>query len=455
MLAFDRVSVLRALLPLPFCFACSRATASDATPRSSAVPTSAVTAPPSEAAPRCKPIAPDAWTLPAETSPVSLPDPPALLDPKGTLSPFFEQTLTLLRGTHKGPVRIAMYGDSNLTMDTVTAGLRRQLQAKFGDAGHGFIASARPWDWYHHQDIRQDISMPLWTHFTTSTKPTQDHHYGISHIAGESLSPGAQVTIETAKEGAPIGTKASHLTAYYLQRPDGGEFTLTVDGQEKQTVETRGDQVVSKSVTLDVEDAPHKMTLRVKKGHVRTLGFAFEREAPSFVVDAFGIGSMNYDQFNRVSAASRDAMLRERNYALVLFMIGTNVWATEKELTTQLTNVITWYRAALPNVPLMFFSPPDAAAPPNPSHSDKRLVKLGSMIRTIATENGAAFWDFREAMGGEMSMVRFVKAGLAEYDFVHMKESGGTVMGAQLGKALFAGTQAYLTAHPDAGCTAH
>jgi hypothetical protein len=410
--------------------------------------------PATSATPACPNVKDDAFLVPVEApAELALPEPPALDDPGGTLAPFYTRALALLRGTQSAPVRIAMYGDSNLTMDTVTGGLRRQLQGKFGDAGHGFIASARPWDWYHHQDIRQDISMALWTHFTTSTKPTRDHHYGISHVAGESLGPGAKVTIETAKAGAPIGTQASKFAVYYMQRPEGGEFTLSVDGVELQTVNTHGDENVAKSVQLNVADQPHKLTLSVKSGHVRTLGFTSERDVPSFVVDAFGIGSMNYDQFNRVSAASRDPMLKERNYALILFMLGTNVWATESELKTQLTNVISWYRNALPNVPLVFMSPPDAAAPPMPTHSDKRLPKLGALVRSIAVGNGAAFWDFRAAMGGEMSMVRFVRAGLAEYDFVHIKESGGAVMGAQLAKALLADTRAHLAAHPVAGCT--
>jgi hypothetical protein len=429
-------------------FGCSPTAANVPTPPDAAVPLS------TPATPSCVSVKPDAFVLPLEApEQITLPEAPALDDPQATLAPFYTQTLALLRGERKDAVRIAMVGDSNLTMDTVTSGLRRQLQGKFGDAGHGFIASARPWAWYHHQDIRQDISMSLWTHFTTSTKPTHDHHYGISHIAGESLSPGAKVTIETAKDDAPIGTHASKLGAYYMQRPEGGEFVLSVDGTEVQTVDTRGDETVAKSVQLEVADQPHKLILTVKKGHVRTLGFTFERNAASFVVDSFGIGSMNYEQFGRVSAASRDPMLKERNYALILFMIGTNVWATESELKTQLTNVISWYRAALPGVPLVFLSPPDAAAPPAPTHSDTRLPKLGILIHKIATENGAAFWDFRAAMGGEMSMVRFVRAGLAEYDFVHMKESGGAVMGAQLGRALFAGARAHLATQPTAGCT--
>jgi GDSL-like Lipase/Acylhydrolase family len=384
---------------------------------------------------------------------VKLPDTPAIVDPKATLAPFYARILTLLRPGNKlpgGPVRIGMYGDSNMTMDTVSGGLRRQLQAKFGDAGHGFIAAGRPWAWYRHMDIRHDVSTDLWTHFVTSTKPTSDHHYGISHIAAESLSPGASVSIETAKPEAPIGKSVSSIDVYYMQRPKSGTFIVAVDGKDPKEVDTTGDTVTAGVLHLDVPDAPHRVTARVNKGHVRLLGFAFERSVPgaaSFVVDSFGIGSMNYDQFNRVSAESRDPMLKRRDYSLITFLLGTNVWATEAELTTQITNVIKWYRAALPNVPLLFMSTPDAASPPSPTHSDKRLDKLNTMIREIATQNGAAFWDFREAMGGEMSIARFAKAHLAEYDYVHFKEAGGQVMGESFGQALFAGLREYEKMH--------
>ena len=30
---------------------------------------------------------------------------------------------------------------------------RRKMQARFGDAGHGFILIANPWEWYYHNDV--------------------------------------------------------------------------------------------------------------------------------------------------------------------------------------------------------------------------------------------------------------------------------------------------------------
>ena len=53
----------------------------------------------------------------------------------------------LARGKATEHVRIAVYGNSNMTMDYMTGAMRRLLQSKFGDGGHGYVAMARPLAW--------------------------------------------------------------------------------------------------------------------------------------------------------------------------------------------------------------------------------------------------------------------------------------------------------------------
>ena len=43
--------------------------------------------------------------------------------------------------------RILHYGDSTVASDYISGTARRRLQARFGDAGHGFILIANPWQW--------------------------------------------------------------------------------------------------------------------------------------------------------------------------------------------------------------------------------------------------------------------------------------------------------------------
>src|SRR5206468_11230976 len=109
---------------------------------------------------------------------------PPILDAKHTLVPFYERLAELARGRAKHHVKIGMYGDSNLTADAMSGRMRRQLQGRFGDGGHGYVALARPWEWYSHNDIHHDGHWKLWKQVATSTGKVPDGHYGFANIAG-------------------------------------------------------------------------------------------------------------------------------------------------------------------------------------------------------------------------------------------------------------------------------
>ena len=40
----------------------------------------------------------------------------------------------------------------------ISGTMRRQMQERFGDAGHGFILIANPWKWYFQNDVAQEAS---------------------------------------------------------------------------------------------------------------------------------------------------------------------------------------------------------------------------------------------------------------------------------------------------------
>jgi lysophospholipase L1-like esterase len=378
---------------------------------------------------------------------------PKVVDRQNAMAPFYEALGALVRGQAKRHVRIAVYGDSNMTMDYITGGLRRFLQARFGDGGHGFVAAARPWNWYRHMDVRHEVSESAWTHYATSTHPTMDHHYGMSNICAESLSLGAWSYVETAKDDAPIGTKVSSVDVYYMKRPKVGMFEIRVDGKVAKEVDTRDEETRAAFEHLDLDDGPHKVEVKVSKGFVRMLGTTFERTKPSVVVDSFGTGSFNYDQFNRVSAASRDPMLQRRQYDLVVFLLGTNVFTTDEKTEADMAAVAEWYRTALPKVPLLYMTPPDIIEARPPTHSAKRIAKLADLIVRVADKLGAASWDFRAGMGGDMAAAAFAKAGYAEFDYTHLKEGGGALMGQRFAHALFEGLKAYADRSPAVGCS--
>ena len=75
----------------------------------------------------------------------------ALLDAMG-LEHFYGALARTAKGD--GVTRIVHYGDSPTTADLITGDVRHLLQARFGDAGHGFILIDKPWAWYQHDMVK-------------------------------------------------------------------------------------------------------------------------------------------------------------------------------------------------------------------------------------------------------------------------------------------------------------
>jgi hypothetical protein len=423
------------------------------TPRSAALPSPAPT-PTSQPARSCPPIDEAKLRPPVCDDAASLlktPVPP-IADGGHSLASFYEAYAALARGRAQEHVRIAMYGDSNLTMDELTGQLRRQLQQRFGDAGHGFVALALPWHWYEHQDVHHHGQ---WDHFrqiSTATAPIGDQHYGMANMAAESTTPNGSVWVATADGASPIGTKASRFDVFFLRRPGGGSFDLSCDGTVLRTVSTRASTFEVGMEHVELPDAAHKLTFTVKtQAPVRFYGATLERAEPSIVVDSLGASALNFSQLRFAKPDTRSPMWRRRDYRLVMFQVGTNTFALETH-REDVKAFLAELRTALPGVSILLMSPPDAMKDWNDAHSDPRIVTVSRQLREIAAETGTAFWDYREAMGGDTSIRTFIRQGLATADRIHLKREGSELMADRFLCALSKDFSAWLAEHPEAGC---
>jgi hypothetical protein len=407
-------------------------------------------------APRCPPID-EAKVAPFEldTSHIDA-QPPPIVDPTHAMAHFYDRVAAVARGTATDHVRIAVYGDSNMTADYITGAMRRTLASRFGDAGHGYVALGRPWSWYVHQDVRHDVDMKTWRMFATSTNRTADGYYGFANIAAESSTAGARTWVATATEPAPIGKSCSDVDVFYLKRPSGGSFAIKIDGHVERTVTTASPEFDAGFEAIHLDDGPHKLEcVATGNGAVRLFGAALERQPEpgryGVVVDSLGVGALNFEQMQHVNARTRVEMLAHRKYDLVIFLLGTNMFAPGLH-ATWVKNVLVDFRAALPETPILLLSPPDTVLDGDDAHSDPRIVALARQMKEIAADEGAAFWDFRAAMGGDASIKTFARKGLARRDYVHFTPPGGAIMGNRIVYALFTDMQPRLHDAPNAGC---
>jgi hypothetical protein len=378
---------------------------------------------------------------------------PAIEDAASAMAPLYERLALLLRGKATDHVRMAVYGDSNGTMDFMTGEMRRLFQTRYApDAGHGFVAVGRPWNWYRHRYVRHDSMKDTWQPFTVTTKPTMDGYYGHALIAGESLQANGVTWVATAEDGSPIGTRVSRFDVYFLKWWRGGPFDVKVDGVVRATVQTEAKKAEAGFLRVDVPDGPHTLSIVPKTFRkVRIFGVVLEREQPGIQVDGLGVGSLNCLTMLRDNAAINKATLARRGYDLVAFHIGSNTFVAG-DLASCMKKVILRHRAALPGVPILIMTPPDFLDSYHPPHTASWMVKVAREMRKMATDDGAAFFDFREAMGGDGSMGKFQDAHMTQGDYVHFNERGGAYMGDRVVYAIWKGFMTWLSIHPHAGC---
>jgi len=400
--------------------------------------------------PACPAVREGALAAIAGTELVQVPI-PEFQDPKGSLKSFDRAVLSLLRGTRTTHVRIGVFGDSNMTRDFISGGMRRALQAPLGDGGHGFVALGRPWGWYSHMDVRHDHG-PKWRLFATSTHRTKDGLYGFANISAESAHPGATTWVQTANDDAPVGKSVAAIDLYYAKRPYGGRFAAKIDGQPMAALSARSERTVAAHEHFDVTPGPHRFEVVVEgNGPVRLFGAAFETGAPGIVVDSLGVGALNYEQMTHVDSDTRRQLLKERPYDLVMFLLGTNMFAPDKHEAWMKT-ALADFAAAMPETPIVVLSPPDSGMTTKDWTSNPRLGRLSEQLREIAARNDWAYWDFYAAMGGKGSIRHFVKEGLAERDCIHFSRDGGALMGRRIAQALVSHVTQALERDASLGC---
>lgn len=111
---------------------------------------------------------------------------------------------------------------------------------------------------------------------------------------------------------------------------------------------------------------------------------------------------------------------------LVLLTLGTNdaysnVFSNPlfcKDLDSMLTEI----KRALPNSQLVMITPNDHLL--KRTFLNPNLILVKNTILSVASKHDIAVWDFHQLMGGEGSIYRWIRFGMASTDGIHLKPSG-------------------------------
>jgi lysophospholipase L1-like esterase len=372
-------------------------------------------------------------------------------DPAQSLNSFYA---ALARTEAKQPgaiTRITHYGDSPITNDGITAPVRRLLQEQFGDAGHGFILVDKPWDWYGHKAITFS-SGGGWDDKPMIGGKESDGGFGLGGVSFHANGPGKFARFAPASDG-DTGKNFSRMEVYYLQQPSGGQFSVSVNGGDTQTVSTAGDTT---SGFYEIK-APHAgaNTFEVKStgGSVRLFGAVLENDGPGIVYDSLGVNGAYAGLLVTVMNENHwIEQLRHRNPNLVIINYGTNESQYDSDSQMQLYEkylheVIRRVHEALPQVAILVVSPMDrgkhiAGGKIITWPSIPRIVE---MQRRVALEENVAFFNMYQAMGGEGTMAKWYarKNSLVGGDLIHPSPEGAEIVGRLIYEAIKDGYTKY------------
>jgi lysophospholipase L1-like esterase len=363
-------------------------------------------------------------------------------DPTRALAPFYARFASLLRG--KGTLRIAYYSDSQGLKDFLPGTLRRRLQAAHGDAGHGYVAMARPWGWYKPLDVEFSVADHWLTFNATTKKWPDDLRYGHGYFFTESPFPGARVWVKS---------KADHFELFYLKGPRFGRFDIEVDGKKVQEINAHAATDSAGFAEVDTDDAPHTFSVTAR-GWVRVLGGVVERKRPGVVIDSMAVGGANCEALlYSTDFAVYGETLRKRKYDLVVVHIGSNLFYPTF-VAPCFRKYIARHREVAPGVPLLIVTPVDYLGwiEPKPRSTDWMLGTVAA-LRDVAMETKVPLYDFHRAMGGDGSMHRFMQHHMnLPGDWVHLGENGMAYMADRIVWALYDGLNRFLEEAPRAGC---
>ena len=371
------------------------------------------------------------------TRELTLPDPAAL-------APLHRKLADAELGRPGSVVRLLVYGASTLGDDGITSSLRRRLQARFGDAGKGFVALAPAWPTQSHRDLRWSHGRDPWRSYPVTHRSRGDGRYGLGGVL--SINQGHSIArFATVKKG-PVGISVSHFELWYHAGPRGGSVEISVDRGEGKVLNTRASQHHDRVFDLEMADGPHQVQVRAIRGRSQIYGAVLERAGPGVVVDtAMLIGAranrlLNFDPDHWAAQIAR-----RKSDLLVLFM-GDNEIESEPppridHFEHGFGQVLTALRKGRAQAACLVLSPADHGMRHRGRIITKPLVhEVVAAERRAALSQGCAFLDLFQAMGGDGSMGRWFRARprLGWGDLMHFTGRGSEVLGIMIYKALLA-----------------
>lgn len=349
------------------------------------------------------------------------------------LSHFF-QTLRS-RDSLRRPVRIGFLGDSFIEGDILVADLRAELQREFGGKGVGLVpissvaARFRP---------TAKVTSEGWK--TWSMLNDHSQRYTLACMLFEAELPNVSLQIE-AGDKYPEFQKGTSLKFIY-EVSHGARLALSCNDEDSTYIMLPETDSLTQYVydsSADIWKAAFHFSQA--KG-LKALGVALEDEN-GIVVDNFSVRGNSGLVLERLDSVRCRQLNRIRPYDMIIMQYGLNVANDSVMLygwyDKRMEAVVHHIKHCFPTADILILGVSDRSKQENGEfYTMPSVLSLLHAQRQMAKRCGLPFWNTFGAMGGENSMVEYVKRNWASKDYTHLGFGGGRELARILKEALMA-----------------
>ena len=353
-------------------------------------------------------------------------------------------------------IHVIHYGDSQLEEDRISSTIREDLQTEFGGNGPGMLPGVMH---IPSQSTTQWNNGDMQRYIVFGPKEEQATHNRYGPLAQVAELNGSAVIGVKKREGrkemfphvggystikvlaANKGSLKLRLTYEHMVSEQVGQ---NADGtpkfKTKNKKETAEAPTVEKFTKLNVytwklPDTTSNIKLYLSG---RTEIYAISVDgAYGVAVDNVAMRGSSGTVFHKIDSQLLAESYKAMNAKLIIMEYGGNMvpsmtpknldWS--KKLITRQINAV---KKANPDADILFIGPADMAKQINGRWQTYPGLGITiKMLREVALENGLAYWDMHRVMGGEGSMIKWVKKSpaLGFTDHVHFTRKGASYMG--------------------------
>lgn len=349
---------------------------------------------------------------------------------------IFDDFFDALDSAMTYPMRIVHYGDSQLEEDRITNNVRQQLQERFGGSGAGMMPLVQPYTTLTLKQIRSNTPVRSIVYGTKEFQVPSGKYGPMGQAAR--LHGSMDVTFSPNTRLAP-DHRVRFMDKVTILTDAAKEPLSIMCGGSTAVIDTL--EGALRRYVIDVPDSSQTVSFRIS-GNADVYGVLLDGEA-GVSLDNVAMRGCSGTIFTRIDAAQLADFYSRENVRLIILQYGGNavpymrVGKSLDEFGRKIYNQICYVREQAPDAAILFIGPSDMSTNVNGSmRTYPALPAIIDTLRSNANRAGAAYWDLYQVMGGNNSMVEWVRSGYAGKDYIHFTHKGADEVGNLLAQSL-------------------